>query len=88
MTFEARLVRWAGPAAWVFAPVPDEEAPDVVGSFGRVPVRATVDGQAWTTSVWRDRRAGWLLPVPARMRQGKDDGDVVVVSIEVDTSRL
>jgi hypothetical protein len=47
-----------------------------------------VDGRAWTTSVWRDRRAGWLLPVPARIRQGKDDGDVVVVSIEVDVSRL
>ncbi len=88
MSFEARLVRWDGPAAWVFVPVPDEEAPDVAGSFGRVPVTATVDGRTWTTSVWRDRRAGWLLPVPARIRQGKDDGDVVVASIEVDIARL
>lgn len=88
MVFEARLMRWSGPAAWVFAPVPEDEAPDVAGAFGRVPVRATVDGRTWTTSVWRDRRAGWLLPVPARIRQGKDDGDLVEVSIEIDARRL
>ncbi len=88
MTFETQLVRWPGPGAWVFAPIPEDEAPDVVGPFGRVPVRARVDGRAWATSVWRDRRAGWLLPVPARIRQGKDDGDTVVVSIEVDGARL
>jgi hypothetical protein len=88
MAFEAQLVRWAGPAAWVFAPVPEDEAPEFVGAFGRVPVRATVDGRTWATSVWRDREAGWLLPVPARIRQGKDDGDVIAVSIEVDIGRL
>jgi hypothetical protein len=47
-----------------------------------------VDGRTWATSVWRDRAAGWPLPVPARLRPGKDDGDVVVVDIRVDTSRL
>jgi hypothetical protein len=88
MAFETRLVRWSGPNAWVFAPVPDEEAPETAGAFGRVPVRATVDGRAWATSVWRDSRAGWLLPVPARIRQGKDDGDTVLVTVEVDISRL
>jgi hypothetical protein len=51
-----------------------------------VPVTATVGGRTWTTSVWRDRSAGWLLPVPARIRRGKDDGDVVTVDVEVDSS--
>jgi hypothetical protein len=88
MAFETRLVRWSGPNAWVFAPVPDEEAPETAGAFGRVPVRATVDGRTWATSVWRDSRAGWLLPVPARIRHGKDDGDTVLVTVEVDVSRL
>jgi hypothetical protein len=32
--------------------------------------------------------AGWLLPVPAKVRLGKDDGDVVTVAVEVDFSRL
>jgi hypothetical protein len=88
MTFTSTLVRWSGPAAWVFAPVPEEHAPGSAGRFGRVPVVATVDGQTWRTSVWRDKKAGWLLPVPARIRNGKEDGDVVTVEIEFDPSRL
>jgi hypothetical protein len=86
--FEAVLVRWSGPGAWVFAPVPEDHAPDVAGPFGRVPVVATVDGRSWATSVWRDSTAGWLLPVPARIRRAKDHGDTVVVTVEVDASRL
>ena len=87
MRFDASLVRWPGAASWVFAPVPAEQAPDTAGPFGRVPVTATVDGRTWSTSVWQDRRAGWLLPVPARVRRGKDDGDVVTVDITVDHDR-
>ncbi len=81
-------MRWSGEAAWVFAPVPDRHAPDAAGPFGRVPVVATVDGVSWATSVWRDSAAGWLLPVPARVRRGKDDGDLVEVDLEVDATRL
>ncbi|MEO6713439.1 MAG: DUF1905 domain-containing protein [Mycobacteriales bacterium] len=86
--FESTLVRWPGAASWVFARVPDEHAPDTAGPFGRVPVTATVDGVTWSTSVWRDRAEGWLLPVPATIRRGKDDGDLVTVEVEVDGSRL
>ncbi|MGY1711237.1 DUF1905 domain-containing protein [Geodermatophilus sp. SYSU D00758] len=88
MPFDATLVRTPGAGGWVFAPVPAEHAPEVAGPFGRVPVTATVDGRTWSTSAWRDRRAGWLLPVPARIRRGKDDGDVVTVEIAVDPARL
>lgn len=88
MPFTAVLVRWPGAGSWVFAPVPEEHAPDRAGAFGRVPVTATVDGRTWSTSVWRDRRAGWLLPVPARVRGAKDDGDEVTVEVAVDGARL
>jgi hypothetical protein len=88
MAFLATLGRWSGPAAWVFAPVPEEHAPSTAGPFGRVPVIATVDGHTWRTSVWRDKSAGWLLPVPKKVRREKNDGDVVVVEIDVDPSRL
>jgi hypothetical protein len=40
------------------------------------------------TSVWRDTRAGWLLPFPRRIRREKDVGDPVTVEIEVDAARL
>lgn len=88
MPFDATLVRRPGAGGWVFAPVPAEHAPETAGPFGRVPVTATVDGRTWATSLWRDRAAGWLLPVPARIRQGRDDGDVVTVDVEVDPARL
>jgi Domain of unknown function (DUF1905) len=51
-------------------------------------VVATVDGHTWKTSVWRDKSAGWLLPVPSKVRRGKDDGDVVLVEIAVDPLRM
>ncbi len=88
MTFQATLFRWPGPASWVFAAIPDEHAPTTAGPFGRVPVTATVDGSTWSTSVWRDKTHGWLLAVPAKIRQGKDDGDPVSVRIDVDASRM
>ncbi len=88
MAFDAELRRWPGPAAWVFAAVPDQHAPDAAGAFGRVPVLATVDERTWKTSVWRGKDGGWLLPVPARIRNGKDDGDMVTVEVTVDGSRL
>jgi hypothetical protein len=88
VTFDATLIRWDGPSAWVFAPVPEEHAPPAAGAFGRVPVVATVDGRTWRTSVWLGRDGRWLLAVPARIRGEKDDGDHVSVSVEIDGSRL
>ena len=86
--FHSTLLRWTGPSSWVFARVPDEHAPDRAGPFGRVPVTATVDGVTWSTSVWRDKSEGWLLPVPARIRRGKDDGDEVQVNLTIDESHI
>lgn len=87
-TFESELAQWHGPAAWHFVSVPEQYAPDFAGSFGRAPVIATVDAHTWATSVWRDKKSGWLLAVPKRVRGTKTDGDAVTVSIEVDHSRL
>jgi hypothetical protein len=80
-TFESTLFRYPGPGGWTFAPVPDEHAPPVTAGWGRTPVRATVDGRAWDTSVWRDKTYGTLLAVPKKLRGGKDAGDVVTVSL-------
>jgi hypothetical protein len=86
--FISTLFRWTSDGAWVFTTVPEEHAPGRPGPFGRVPVIATVDGRSWATSVWRDRKRGWILLVPARIRRDKDEGDEVTIEIEVDTSRL
>lgn len=79
--FEATLFRLEMPGSWTFVSVPPEHAPSPSEPWGRSPVRATVDGRAWDTSVWADRKRGALLPVPARIRRGKGDGDVVRVTI-------
>lgn len=81
--FTTELMRWSDqPGSWVFVALPEAEAPEVSGAFGRSPVRATVDGKTWDTSAWKDRRHGWLLAVPKRIRRGKDHGDRVTVEVE------
>ena len=47
-------------------------------------MRATVDGVAWETSVWREKSGRTLLPVPKRVRGAKGHGDTVRVKIEFD----
>jgi hypothetical protein len=79
--FRTRLFKYPGPGGWHFATVPDRHAPPVTEGWGRTPVRATVDGHTWETSVWRDRKHGTLLPVPKAIRGAKGDGDTVEVEL-------
>lgn len=79
--FTTRLRQYPGKGGWTFAPVPDEYAPRVTHGWGRTPVRATVDGVTWETSVWRGRDGETLLAIPKQVRRGKGDGDEVRVAI-------
>lgn len=81
MTFKSTLFRYPGPGGWTFARVPARHAPPVTHGWGRTPVLARVDGVSWETSVWNDKKHGTLLPVPARVRGTKGDGDVVVIEL-------
>lgn len=79
--FVTTLVRYPGKGGWTFAPIPKKHAPPVTRPWGRTPVRASVDGVEWDTSVWRDSKSdGSLLAVPARVRGAKGSGDRVTVS--------
>jgi hypothetical protein len=79
--FDAALFRYAGDGGWLFAVVPPEHAPARVLGWGRTPVRATVDGRPWETSVWREKSGRTLLAVPKKIRGAKDDLDEVRVSL-------
>ena len=79
--FRAKLFRYPGKGGWHFAPVPPRYAPPVTHGWGRTPVKATVNGYSWDTSVWRSKDGATLLAVPERARGGKGDGDVVRVEI-------
>jgi len=80
--FRATLFRYPGPGGWTFARVPARHAPPATHPWGRTPVTASVAGSTWDTSVWRDRTHGALLPVPARIRGDKGDGDTVLVLLK------
>ncbi len=82
-SFDSVLVSEGGKGAWVFAPVPEDHAPPVTEHWGRTPVRATVNGKRWETSVWRSASGETLLAVPKRVRGALGPGDVVQVAIEL-----
>lgn len=83
--FETTLHRYAGKGAWFFAIIPRASAPPATRPWGRTPVTATVDGQTWQTSVWRDTKSNRsLLAVPKARRGTKGHGDAVTVTIEFD----
>jgi hypothetical protein len=79
--FSAVLFKHPGKGGWHFAPVPEKYAPPVTHGWGRTPVRASVDGYEWKTSVWRDKSGRTLLAVPKVARGTKSHGDRVRVRI-------
>lgn len=80
--FVTTLWQYPGNGGWIFAVVPEKYAPPVTHAWGRTPVRATVDGHTWKTSVWRGKDGRTLLAVPKRIRGPKGDGDRVHVLLE------
>jgi hypothetical protein len=81
--FRSKLFKYDGPGGWHFATVPQKYAPPVTHGWGRTPVRATVGGHEWETSVWRDKKGTrCLLAVPKKYRGTKGDGDSVRVRLE------
>lgn len=80
-TFRAKLFRYPGTGGWTFVPVPERLAPPVTHGWGRTPVRASVDGHEWDTSVWRGKDGRTLLSVPKHVRGAKGDGDAVTVRL-------
>lgn len=80
--FTTTLERHSGKGGWTFAAIPKRHAPPVTRPWGRAPVRATVDGVEWDTSVWRDARNDRsLLAVPKHVRGAKGHGDRVAVRL-------
>lgn len=80
--FKGELWRHPGPSGWVFVTLPDQHMPSSTLGWGRIPVRATVDGKSWDTSIWREKTGRTLLAVPKKIRGDKDHGDPVDVAVE------
>ena len=80
-SFRAKLFKYSGASAWHFAVVPEKHAPLATHAWGRTPVMAEVDGQAWKTSVWKEKSGRTLLAVPKKIRGDKSDGDFVKIKL-------
>ena len=90
-TFDARLWRYQGEAAWYFVTLPHDIADDIEEltaptrtGFGSVRVEVTVGGSTWRTSLFPDTKAeSYVLPVKQAVRRAEeiDDGDAVSVHL-------
>ena len=92
-TIRAEVWLHDGAAAWHFVTLPEEVADEIEArtagpraGFGTVPVRVTLGGSTWETSLFPDRKAAsYLLPLKAgiRRREGVEAGDGVELRIEL-----
>ena len=94
VAFDAELWLWDARRndSWTFVSLPaeaTEEIRDHAGAprgFGSVPVRATVGGTTWTTSIFPDSgRDGYVLPIKRAVRsaEGLEVGDTASVTVEL-----
>ncbi|HZM74903.1 MAG TPA: DUF1905 domain-containing protein [Candidatus Limnocylindrales bacterium] len=96
VVFDAELWIWDARRAdsWTFVSLPkdvSEEIRDLAGEgprrgFGSVPVRVTVGGSSWKTSIFPDAGKGcYVLPIKRAVRQaeGLETGDIATVTVKI-----
>jgi hypothetical protein len=91
LVFTSRVIEWRGPAPYYFVPVPDEESAAIqevaamaTYGWGVIPVRASIGGVAFQTSLF-PKDGGYLLPLKNAVRkpQGLTKDDDVTVEMTV-----
>ena len=78
--FKTTLRRVPGKGGWTYVAVPKKLAPPITRAWARTPVRASVNGVEWNTSVFRSKTGEGFLPVPKRVRGDKEEGTRVTVA--------
>lgn len=91
IAFDAVAIEWRGPAPYVFAALPDDLVQAIRDAarlasygWGCVPVAATANGVAFTTSLI-PRDGGYLVPLKAAVRRDAAVavGDAVALEVRV-----
>ncbi|GAA4519547.1 hypothetical protein GCM10023160_03490 [Brachybacterium paraconglomeratum] len=92
LTFTATTVEWRGPAPFVFAAIPDDEADAIAAiarsatyGWGCIPVSARIGKTDFTTSLF-PRDGGYLVPVKVAVQRAEQVGvgDLVEVALHID----
>lgn len=91
LEFDGEVIEWRGPAPFYYVVIPQPES-DEIGAvatafaygWGVIPVRATIAGISFTTSLF-PRDGGYLLPLKNAVRgpAGVGVGDVVAVELSL-----
>lgn len=92
LSFTAITVEWRGPAPFVFAAVPDEEADAIAAiarsatyGWGCIPAAVRIGDTEFTTSLF-PREGGYLVPVKAAVQRAErvEVGDRIEVELRID----
>jgi hypothetical protein len=78
--FKTVLRRIRGKGGWTYVTIPKKLAPPITRAWARTPVRASIDGVAWDTSIWRAKTSEGFLPIPKRIRGLKEEGARVAIA--------
>lgn len=88
--FQAILIEWRGPAPFLFAPLPADAvaaikqiAREASYGWGCIPVAASANGVAFTTSLF-PKDGGYMLPIKVAVQRetGLTVGDIATVELE------
>ncbi len=91
LEFAGEAIYWRGPAPFVFVPTPPDVAQQikdvssqVTYGWGCIPVKATIGGTQYTTSLF-PKNGLYLVPVKVAVQRAEkiEVGDMVFVSMEI-----
>src|SRR5688500_5694064 len=89
IAFTAKAIEWRGPAPFVFVEVPEEHVGEVRYAarqasygWGCVPVKASIGGVEFTTSLF-PRDGGYLLPLKVAVQRQAGIGPGQTVEVEM-----
>jgi hypothetical protein len=92
-TFKAKIWVYEGPSPWHFVSLPSAESEEITREYkfikrgwGSLPIKATIGGTSWETSIFPDRkRDAYLLPLKKEVRQkaGLVVEQEVTITIEI-----
>ena len=92
LRFRAPTIEWRGPAPFVFARVPEEEADAIAAisgsasyGWGYIAVEARIGDTDFTTSLF-PREGGYLVPVKVAVQRAErvEVGDEVEIALHIE----
>ena len=89
-TFKSKVWEWAGPSAWHFVTVPENESKNIrvlfgehKRGFGSLKVQVVIGSSTWKTSIFPEKKGTYLLPIKAEVRKKEKISNGSIVNLHV-----